>query len=212
MSEVTVLDVEARERSGKGAARDTRRKGLVPGVIYGNKQTPLSIALEPRRLLVEMNKPGFFSRLFKVQAGGKAELCLVRDVQRHPVSDQPLHVDFLRVSVDSKVHVKVPVHFINQESAPGLKQGGVLNVVEHELELIAPAGNIPAALVVDLAGLEIGASIHAGILALSEGVSLVSHDPEMTIAAILAPTVGGTEEAEAAAPSNEAADASPSDA
>lgn len=104
------------------------------------------------------------------------------------------------------------MHFINQESAPGLKQGGVLNVVEHELELIAPAGNIPAALVVDLAGLEIGASIHVGILALPEGVSLVSHDPEMTIAAILAPTVGGAEEAEAAAPSDEAAAAPATDA
>lgn len=203
MSEVTNLAVAARERSGKGAARETRRQGLVPGVIYGNKQAPVAVAVEPKRLWAELNKAGFRTRLFNVQVAGKSELTLVRDVQIHPVSGQPLHVDFLRVSAESKVHVRVPVHFANQDQSAGLKRGGVLNVVEHEVEIVASAANIPAELVIDLAGLDIGASIHASGLKLPEGASLVAHHADATIAAILAPTVGGEEAAAAPAEATE---------
>jgi large subunit ribosomal protein L25 len=199
MSEVTNLNVEARDRAGKGAARETRRQGLVPGVIYGNKQTPVSIAINPRVLWAEMNKSGFLTRLFDINIGGKTERVLCRDVQCHPVSDQPLHVDFLRVSAESKVHVHVPVHFSNQDKSTGLKRGGVLNVVSHELEVIAPANAIPSQLVVDLTGLDIGASIHLSAIKLPEGVTVVTHEKNQTIATIAAPTVALAGDAAAAA-------------
>lgn len=200
MSEVTTISVEARERAGKGAAREIRRQGLIPGVIYGNKQSPVSIAVSPRTLWAEMNKPGFLSRLFDIKVGAKTERVLCRDVQCHPVSDQPLHVDFLRVSAESKVHVHIPVHFSNQDKSTGLKRGGVLNVVAHELEIIAPANNIPSELVADLTGLDIGASVHLSSLKLPEGVSVVTHEKNQTIATISAPTVASAAETEAAAP------------
>ncbi|HIJ37595.1 MAG TPA: 50S ribosomal protein L25/general stress protein Ctc [Rhodospirillaceae bacterium] len=199
MSEVTTIDVAARDRAGKGAARAIRRQGLVPGVIYGNKQPPVAISVNPRRLWAEMNRPGFLTRLFSLSVNGKAEQVLCRDVQRHPVSDQPVHVDFLRVSAESKVHVHVPVHFINQEKSPGLKRGGVLNVVLHELEVIASVDSIPSALTVDLTGLEIGTSIHLSSLALPANVTAVVHEKNPTVATIAAPTVAQAADATAAA-------------
>jgi large subunit ribosomal protein L25 len=205
MSEITTINAEARDRAGKGAARDTRRQGKVPGVIYGNKQTPISIAIAPRVLWAEMNKQGFLTRLFDVTVDGKTERVLCRDVQRHPVSGQPLHVDFLRVSAESKVHVHVPVHFINQDKSTGLKRGGVLNVVAHELEIIAPANAIPSALVIDLTGLDIGASIHLSAINLPEGVTVVTHEKNQTIATIASPTVTLASDAVAATAATETA-------
>lgn len=199
MSEVSSFNAVARAQVGKGEARATRRSGLVPGVIYGNKQAPVAIALDPRIIVAEMNKAGFFSRLFDISVDGKVERCLCRDIQRHPVSDQALHVDFLRVSADAKVHVHVPVHFANQEAAPGLKRGGMLNIVAHEVEIVAPGNAIPDEIVVDLAGLEIGASVHVDSLKLPAGVSVVTHHKDITLATISAPTVApATEEAETA--------------
>jgi large subunit ribosomal protein L25 len=189
MSDVTTFSASTRDRAGKGGARATRREGLVPAVIYGDKKSPISIALDPRRLLVEMNRPGLRSRLFDVSVEGVVERVLCRDIQRHKVSGMPLHVDFLRVSGESKVHVKVTVHFSNQDRSPGLKKGGVLNVVSHELEIIAPANAIPSELVVDLTGLEIGTSIHLSAIKLPDGVTAVSHEKDATIATIAAPTV-----------------------
>jgi large subunit ribosomal protein L25 len=136
-----------------------------------------------------MNRPGLHSRLFDITVGSATERVLCRDIQRHKVSGQPLHVDFLRVSGESKVHVKVAVHFSNQDKSPGLKKGGVLNVVSHELEIIAPANAIPSELVIDLSGLEIGTSIHLSAIKLPAGVSAVSHEKDATIATIAAPTV-----------------------
>ena len=202
MSEVTNISVVAREKAGKGEARATRREGLVPGVIYGDKQTPVTVAVNPRSLWSEMNRAGFRTRLFTVQVeGGKTELCLCRDVQRHVVSGQPIHVDFQRVSSTSKVHVKVPVHFANQDQSEGLKHGGVLNIIHHELEITVPAGSIPNELIVDLTGSDIGAVIHQDAIKLPEGAHFVSHEKSMTIATISAPTVApaGEDEAEAAA-------------
>ena len=189
MSEVVSWSAEARDRAGKGGARATRRDGLVPAVIYGNKQAPVSIAVDPKVLWAQMNTPGLHSRLFDISVNGSVERVLCRDIQKHKVSGQPLHVDFLRVSGDSKVHVKITVHFSNQDKCPGLKRGGVLNIVAHELEIIAPASDIPSELVVDLDGLDIGASIHVNDLKLPKGVTVVTHEKDATIATIAAPTV-----------------------
>ena len=197
MSEVVTLSAEARDRAGKGGARATRRDGLVPAVIYGNKQAPLSIAINPRALWAQMNTPGLRSRLFDIAVNGSVERVLCRDIQKHKVSGQPLHVDFLRVSADAKVHVKVAVHFHNQDKSPGLKRGGVLNIVAHELEIIAPASDIPSELVVDLEGLDIGTSIHLSALKLPAGVTVVTHEKDATIATIASPTVSSTVEAAA---------------
>jgi large subunit ribosomal protein L25 len=197
MSEVVTLSAETRDRAGKGGARATRRDGLVPGVIYGNKQAPLSIAIQPRALWAQMNTPGLRSRLFDIAVNGTVERALCRDIQKHKVSGQPLHVDFLRVSADAKVHVKVAVHFTNQDKSPGLKRGGVLNIVAHELEIIAPASDITSELVVDLSGLEIGTSIHLSTLNLPEGVSVVTHEKDATIATIASPTVSSSVDAAA---------------
>jgi large subunit ribosomal protein L25 len=149
-----------------------------------------------------MNKPGFRSRLFNIPVDGKTELVLCRDVQRHPVQERPVHVDFLRVGADSKVHVRVPVHFANQDKSPGLKRGGVLNVVAHEIEVIALANSIPSEVVIDLSGLEIGTSIHLSSVPLPEGVTAVTHEKDPTLATIAAPTVAlAGDEAAAATPS-----------
>jgi len=197
MSEVVTLSAETRDRAGKGGARATRRDGLVPGVIYGAKKAPVSIAISPRVLWVQMNTPGLRSRLFDISVNGAVERVLCRDIQKHKVSGQPLHVDFLRVSADAKVHVKVAVHFSNQDKSPGLKKGGVLNVVAHELEIVAPSISIPSAVVVDLEGLEIGASVHLSDLKLPAGVTAVTHEKDMTLATIAAPTVAPAGEAAA---------------
>ena len=197
MSEVVSLSAETRDRAGKGGARATRRDGFVPGVIYGAKKAPLSIAVNPRALWVQMNTPGLRSRLFDISVDGTVERVLCREIQKHKVSGQPLHVDFLRVSGDAKVHVKVAVHFTNQDKSPGLKKGGVLNIVAHELEIIAPGNAIPSELVVDLAGLEIGTSIHLSSVNLPKGVSVVTHEKDATIATIAAPTVATATDAAA---------------
>ena len=189
MSEVTTISVVARDRAGKGAARATRRQGLVPGVIYGSKQPPVAIAIDPRRLWAEMNKSGFATRLFDLSVNDLTERVLCRDVQCHPVTDKPVHVDFLRVSAESKVHVWVPVHFANQDKSPGIKRGGVLNVVTHELEVIAAADSIPSQIIIDLTGLDIGTSIHLSAVILPPGTTVVSHEKNPTIATIAAPTV-----------------------
>jgi len=190
MSSVASFAATVRERVGKGAARATRRSGLVPGVIYGDKQSPIAIAIDPRVIWSELNKPGFTTRLFSIDLGkdGKHS-CLARDVQFHPVTDRPHHVDFLRVSADSVVHVKVPVHCVNHDKSPGIKRGGVLNIEHHEIEVTCSPGHIPAEYVIDLAGFEIGISIHLSQIALGEGVKPYHLAAEATIVTIAPPTV-----------------------
>ncbi|HMA49856.1 MAG TPA: 50S ribosomal protein L25/general stress protein Ctc [Magnetospirillaceae bacterium] len=205
MSEVVSLSAESRDRAGKGGARATRRDGLVPAVIYGNKQAPVSIAVDPKVLWAQMNTPGLRSRLFDISVNGTVERALCRDIQKHKVSGQPLHVDFLRVSGDAKVHVKITVHFSNQDKSPGLKRGGVLNIVAHDLEIIAAADHIPSELLVDLEGLDIGASVHVNDLKLPKGVTVVTHGENATIATIASPTVSANVEAAAAETTGEAA-------
>jgi large subunit ribosomal protein L25 len=203
MTEVTIIAAEIRERAGKGAARATRRSGRVPGVIYGNKLEPMLIALTPKELDREIHRAGFFARLFDVEIEGTKHRVLARDVQFDVVTDRPLHVDFLRVGAGSTVTVEVPVHFINQDKSPGLRRGGVLNVVRHEVELICNAANIPSEIIVDLSGYDIGTSIHISMINVPEGAKPTITDRDFTVATVAAPTVEvkepGADEAEPAA-------------
>jgi large subunit ribosomal protein L25 len=197
MSEIIELPAVARERAGKGPARAARRAGQVPGVIYGAKQDPSMIAVDARHLNKLLHQGGFFSTLFDVKVDGKAERALARDVQFDPVTDFPVHIDFLRVSATTSVHVEVAVHFINEELCPGLEQGGVLNVVRHEVELTCRADAIPAHIEVDLTGLDIGDGVHISMVKLPDGVHPTITDRDFTIATIAAPTVVRDEAEEA---------------
>lgn len=214
MADIQVLAADARDRAGKGTARAARRAGRVPAVIYGNKEPALMITLEQRVLEFELQDPGFFVRLLDIEVNGSKYRVLPREAQRHPVTDRPLHIDFLRFAADRKITVEVPVVFLNEEASPGLKIGGVLNVVRHEIEVSCTADAIPEHFEIDLTGLEIGDSVHASKLSLPDGVSLTITDRDFTIATVAAPTVmaageeaePGAEPAEGAAPAAEAAE------
>lgn len=193
-TEVTALTVASRTGTGKGAARAARRAGTIPAVIYGNKQPPVPISIDPRLINAEMNKPGFFTRVFDLTLEGMTVRTICRDLQRHPLSDAIVHADFQRIGADSLIHVAVPVHVINEVASPGVKRGGVVNLVEHTVEVIGRPSAIPTALNVDLTGLRVGDSIHLSAIALPEGVRLLHPEPDLTIATIVAPTGMKTEE------------------
>ena len=189
MSDVASLDAEAREQAGKGAARALRRIGRVPAVIYGDKKDPLPISIDGRSLKTELSLSGFYLRLYDINVDGKKERVLPRDVQRHPVTSLPLHVDFLRISAGATIAVNVGVVFINEEESPGLKRGGVLNIVRFEIELVCPATAIPESIIIDLTGLDIGDGIHISSVDLPPDVEPVISDRDFTIATIAAPTI-----------------------
>ena len=189
MSEQLTLSAEARDRAGKGASRALRREGRVPAVIYGNNEEPQSIHVEEKLLNKLLGTGHFFNSVIMVEVGGKAVRTLAKDVAFHPVSDRPLHADFLRVAKNAEVTVAVPVRFENEDAAPGIKKGGVLNVVRHEIELTVSADNIPDDVVVDLAGLEVGDSVHISAVKLPKGAASAIEDRDFTIATIAAPTV-----------------------
>ncbi len=197
MTEAANLAADARDRVGKGAARALRRAGRVPAVIYGDKQDPLAISVDRHDLDLELHQPGFFRRLYDISLNGGKHRVLPRDVQLHPVSDVPLHVDFLRIGAGARINVAVIVVFANEEESPGLKRGGVLNIVRREIELLCPATAIPEALHVDLTGLEIGDSVHISDIALPPDCTPTIADRDFTVATVAAPTVI-TEEEEAA--------------
>ncbi len=189
MTEVSELAVEARDGAGKGAARAVRRSGRVPAVIYGDKKAPISISIDRVELRHELKQPGFSRRLYDLRINGLAERVLPRDVQRHPVSDEPLHVDFLRIGTGAEISVNVAVVFVNEELSPGLKRGGVLNIVRHEIEVVCPATAIPESFIIDLEGLEIGDGVHISQITLPENVVPTITDRDFTIATVAAPTV-----------------------
>lgn len=193
----TTLTATKRERAGKGAARAVRNQGLVPGVIYGDKQPPVLFSIDPRQLLAQMARPGFWTHQFEIDVDGQTTLTMCQDIQVHPVSDRPIHVDFLRITADSTVEVDVPVKFVNEDRAPGLKRGGVLNVVRHEVVLVCKADAIPESLVADLTGLDVGDSLHISAIKLPEGVK-PTIDRDFTVATIVAPSGLKAEEAAAA--------------
>jgi large subunit ribosomal protein L25 len=193
------LKAQARAGVGKGAARALRRQGLVPAVIYGDKKDPLPIAIAFKDAHKRIYAGGFLSHVITLDVDGTKHQVIPRDYQLDPVKDFPLHVDFLRVGAGTSLHVEVAVHFINEEASPGLKRGGVLNVVRHTIELSCPADAIPEAITIDLTGKEIGDSIHISHVVLPAGASPVIHERDFTIATLVAPSGLRAEEAEAAA-------------
>ena len=188
MSEALTLAAEARERAGKGASRALRREGRIPAVVYGGKEEPLSIHVEERLLRRMLGTGHFTNSIVMIDVGGKQVRTLPKDVHFHPVSDRPLHVDFLRLAKDATVEVSVPVLFINEEESPGLKRGAVLNVVRHELELVCDADKIPDDIRIDVTGLDVGDSIHISNVTLPAGSVSAITDRDFTIATIVAPS------------------------
>ena len=184
MSETLTLSAETRDRAGKGASRALRREGRVPAVIYGNKKDPVGVSLNERELVKALNTGHFMNSVVMVNG----ERTLPKDVHFHPVSDRPLHVDFLRISEHAKVTVAVPVVFTDEEEAPGIKRGGVLNVVRHELELVCDAAHIPDEIHISLKGVEVGDSIHISAVTLPKGVESAITDRDFTIATVVAPS------------------------
>ena len=199
MAETSKVIAKKRDRAGKGGARSSRRDGLIPAVIYGDKQPPMMIAVEPKSVEREMHREGFFNHQLKIEVDGEGFDVLPRDVQVDPVSDKPLHLDFLRIGPDSIITVQVPVHFRNEAAAPGIKRGGVLNVVMHEITVRTKPATIPEFFEVDLTGLEIGHSVHLSALNVPDGVRVVTRDKNPTVASIAAPTVVREAAAQAAA-------------
>ncbi|MEK9645796.1 MAG: 50S ribosomal protein L25/general stress protein Ctc, partial [Alphaproteobacteria bacterium] len=185
-----------RQAAGKGSARQARRDGMVPAVIYGNKEEPVMLTIERRVLAQELDNPQFFIELVDVELDGTKHRVLARDVQFHPVSDSPMHVDFLRFDPNRKITAAVPVVFEGEDESPGLRGGGVLNIVRHEVEVLCTADNIPPELILQLAGLEVGDSVHASSVTLPDGVEFTISDRDFTIATIAAPTVVVEEEPE----------------
>ena len=198
MSEQLTLPAEARDRAGKGASRALRRDGRVPAVVYGEKKEPLSIHVEEKQLMKMLNTGHFMNSVILVDVGGKSTRALPKAVDFHPVSRRPVHVDFLRIGEHTKVTVAIPVRFDNEEASPGLKRGGVLNVVQHEIELVCDAASIPNEIHVSLEGLEIGDSIHISNVKLADGVVPANTDEDFTVATIVAPSAMKSEEEEAA--------------
>jgi large subunit ribosomal protein L25 len=177
----------------------------VPAVIYGGKEPPVLVALEMKDLARRAHGAAFFTHLLELDVGGKKHRVLPRDVQFHPLKDHPIHVDFLRVSTDATIEVAVPVEFINQDASPGLKRGGALNIVRHEVELICPVAHIPEHITVDMTGFEVGDSVHISHVKLPPDVTPAITDRDFTIATVTAPS--GLKSADAAADAAEAATA-----
>ena len=199
MSEQLTLSAETRERAGKGASRALRNQGRVPAVVYGEKQDPLAIHLEEKALVKILNTGHFMNSVVMIDVSGGQTRTLPKDVQFHPVTDRPMHVDFLRIAEHATVTVHVPINFINDDFAPGIKRGGVLNAVKHDLELVCDAAEIPDEVTIDLTGLDIGDSIHISQVRLPEGTTSAITDEDFTVATIVAPSGVKAEAAEAAA-------------
>ena len=184
MADVIEIKASARPRSGKGAARAARREGKVPGVIYGSKAEPIGIAVDYNDLWKTVQRGRFLATIFDINVDGKKTRVIPRDLQLDPVKDIPVHVDFQRVTADSRIRVKVPARFINDAASPGIKRGGVLNIVRREIEVFCPPDRIPDVFEFDLTGLEIGRSIHISAIKLPEGVRPTITDRDFTVATI----------------------------
>ena len=192
------LQAKARSGVGKGAARALRRQGLVPAVIYGDKKPPVTVAIAYKDAMKRIYSGGFLSHVITLDVDGEKHRVIPRDYQLDPVKDFAMHVDFLRVHAGTKLNVEVHVHFINEEASPGLKRGGVLNIVQHTVDLSCPAEAIPEEITVDLTGKEIGDSIHISSVTLPPGVTAVIRDRDFTIATLVAPSGLKSEDNEAA--------------
>jgi large subunit ribosomal protein L25 len=198
MSEIMTLRAAPRARAGKGGARAARRGGRLPAILYGQGREPTPISLDPAELSRALQRPGFLASLVDIALDGAVERALPREVQYDPVTDRPVHVDLMRVAAHSRVRVSVPVVFTNQEAAPGLRRGGILNIVRRGITLDCPVDRIPGQVVVDLAGLDIGDSVHISAVAVPEGCRPTITERDFTIATI-AGTTGAREETQTAA-------------
>jgi large subunit ribosomal protein L25 len=188
MSDTLTLSAESRDRAGKGASRALRNSGRVPAVVYGNNEAPEAVHIEEKLLNKALSTGHFFNSIVMIEVGGKSVRTLPKDVQFHPVSDRPLHADFLRIGEHSEVHVEVPVHFTDEALSPGMKRGAVLNIVRHELELVCDAAMIPDEIEISLKGLEVGDSIHISAVTLPTGSKSAITDRDFTIATLIAPS------------------------
>lgn len=199
MTETMILSAEVRSRAGTGGARETRRNGRTPAIIYGSDKAPMMISLDSALLARQVRRHGFLTHIFDIEIGGRKERVIPRDVQNHPLTGLPLHVDFLRVSATTEVDVELEVTFINEDKAPGLKRGGVLNVVMRTIPIVCRPDAIPEQLTVDLTGLEIGDAVHVTAIVLPQGVKLAeAEEGEATVATIAPPTAEEAPAAEAA--------------
>ncbi|MUZ82497.1 50S ribosomal protein L25/general stress protein Ctc [Agrobacterium vitis] len=187
------LKAETRERVGKGSSRELRRNGLIPAVIYGDKQAPIAITLNTNEVTKRIHAGGFMTTVATIEVNGEKIRVLPKDYQLDPVRDFTMHIDFLRVSANSQVTVAVPVRFVNEEKS-AIKTGAVLNIVRHDVELQVPANNIPEAITFDLEGLKIGDSVHISAVKLPSGVTPVITDRDFTIATLVAPDVDAADE------------------
>ena len=202
MSDQLTLTAETRERGGKGASRDLRRNGRVPAVV---KEEPLMIHVEEKLLMKQLMTGHFMNSVVMIDVGGKTIRTLPKDVAFHPVKDRPIHADFLRIAKDAKVTVAVPVVFANEEASPGLKRGGVLNIVRHELEIACDADKIPDEITIDVTGFDVGDSIHISNVTLPKGAESAIADRDFTIATIVAPSAMKSSEGDTTVDSGEAA-------
>ncbi|MFN3287236.1 MAG: 50S ribosomal protein L25/general stress protein Ctc [Sphingomonadaceae bacterium] len=198
MSETVTLTAAARDRVGKGASRALRRTGRVPAVIYGAGQPPAAIHIEEKALVKALETGHFMTTVFAIEHPGGTERAIPKDVQFNVVTDRPEHVDFLRVAADSRLRVMVPVRVVDEDASPGVRRGGVVGLVRHEVELWVSADAIPEELVVSVKGLDVGESVHISAVTLPEGATPVITDRDFTIAAIAAPSGLKAEEAAAA--------------
>ncbi len=198
MSEIGTFVAQPRDRVGKGSSRAARRNGLVPAVIYGLGKPPVSITLPFNVVMKEQKKGRLMGHLFNLEVNGTVERVIPRDVQLDVIMDFPIHIDFLRLDRDAKIEVEVPVHFFNEEASPGLKRGGVLNIVHHEIPLVCSAESIPESIDIDLTGLDIGDAIHINDVKLPEGTTLATTEADFTVATIAVPSAGVDDAPEAA--------------
>ena len=200
MATATKLTAAMRDRAGKGMARETRRQDRVPCVIYGAGKPPVMISLPMKDLERQVHSSTFVTHMLDIEVDGASHHVLPRDVQFHPLTDRPMHVDFLRIDATSVVTVGVPVVFLNLDTCPGIKRGGVLNIVHHEIEVKCRPDQIPESINIDLGEATVGTSIHLSSITLPAGVTVVTHEKDFTIATVAAPTVArGEDEAEQAA-------------
>ncbi|MBT8471120.1 MAG: 50S ribosomal protein L25/general stress protein Ctc [Marinicaulis sp.] len=190
MAETDVFHCEPRKRTGTGGARAVRRDGWTPGVLYGGGEEPVAIRLRSNEVLKAFMHGRLRPQLAKIDVPGEdgQQPVIPRDVQIHPVKGFPIHVDLMRVNEKTRIDVEVPVRFINEDDSPGLKRGGVLNVVRHAIDIYAPATAIPDIFEIDVTGLEIGDAVHVSSIALPDGVTLVTTDRDYTVATIAAPS------------------------
>ncbi|MDX6750194.1 50S ribosomal protein L25/general stress protein Ctc (plasmid) [Geminicoccaceae bacterium 1502E] len=199
MSQSHVLNAEQRELSGKGPARRLRAVGRLPAILYGGGDEVVKLSLELKQVKRELtHNSRFFSTVFDLEIDGKVLHALPREAQFHPVTEEPLHIDFLRAERGAMLTVSVPVRFANEEASPGLKRGGVLNIVRREVELVCPADAIPDELVADLTGFDVGDTVHVSHVAMPDRVHPTITDRDFTIASIVPPTVTPAAEAESA--------------